>query len=96
MRGGGGGLLYSKFGVIYSNFLNLTPTFWKGPIQRYGKTPNFSGSCHFYSCFQNPSESSGGGGGVRVDVNKEMKFLCKLKKIGGRVRADVNGEVESF
>ena len=36
------GLVNSKFGVIYSNFLNLTPTFWKGPIQRYGKTPNFS------------------------------------------------------
>ena len=23
------------------------------------------------------------GGGVRVDVNEELKFLCKLKKIGG-------------
>ena len=22
----------------------------------------------------------GGGGGVRVDVNKELKFLCKFKK----------------
>ena len=22
----------------------------------------------------------GGGGGVRVDVNEELKFLCKLKK----------------
>ena len=25
----------------------------------YGKTPTFSGRCHFYSYFQNPSESSG-------------------------------------
>ena len=27
----------------------------------------------------------GGGGGVRVDVNEELKFLCKFKKkkIGG-------------
>ena len=27
------------------------------------------------------------GGGVRVDVNEELKFLCKLKKkMGGGVR----------
>ena len=24
--------------------------------------------------------SLGGGGGVRVDVNEELKFLCKFKK----------------
>ena len=31
----------------------------------------------------------GGGGGVRVDVNEELKFLCKFKKKkkwGGGVR----------
>ena len=30
----------------------------------------------------------GGGGGVRVDVNEELKFLCKFKKkkLGGGVR----------
>ena len=29
----------------------------------------------------------GGGGGVRVDVNREVKFLWKLKKnVGGSVR----------
>ena len=29
----------------------------------------------------------GGGGGVRVDVNEELKFLCKFKKkiLGGGV-----------
>ena len=32
--------------------------------------------------------SVGGGGGVRVDVNEELKFLCKFKKKknGGWVR----------
>ena len=33
--------------------------------------------------------SLGGGGGVRVDVNEELKFLCKFKKKklwGGGVR----------
>ena len=28
----------------------------------------------------------GGGGGVRVDVNEELKFLCKFKKKMGGVR----------
>ena len=27
-------------------------------IEKYGKTPNFSGKQHFYSYFQNPSENS--------------------------------------
>ena len=28
------------------------------PIEKYGKTPIFSGKQHFYSYFQNPSENS--------------------------------------
>ena len=28
------------------------------PVEKYGKTPNFSGKQHFYSYFQNPSENS--------------------------------------
>ena len=51
-------LTNSKFGVFYSNFLILTPTFSKVPIEKYGKTPIFSGKQHFYSYFQNPSENS--------------------------------------
>ena len=52
-------LTNSKFGLFYSNFLILTPTFSKVPIEKYGKTPIFSGKQHFYSYFQNPSENSG-------------------------------------
>ena len=52
-------LTNSKFGLFYSNFLILTPTFSKVPIEKYGKTPNFSGKQHFYCYFQNPSENSG-------------------------------------
>ena len=52
-------LTNSKFGLFYSNFLILTPTFSKVPIEKYGKTPFFSGKQHFYSYFQNPSENSG-------------------------------------
>ena len=51
-------LTNSKFGLFYSNFLILTPTFSKVPMEKYGKTPNFSGRQHFYSYFQNPSENS--------------------------------------
>ena len=51
-------LTNSKFGLFYSNFLILTPTFSKVPIEKYGKTPIFSGKQHFYSYFQNPSENS--------------------------------------
>ena len=51
-------LINSKFGLFYSNFLILTPTFSKVPIEKYGKTPNFSSKQQFYSCFQNPSENS--------------------------------------
>ena len=47
----------------------------------------------------------GGGGGVRVDVNEELNFLCKFKKKngggvrggrvgGGGVRVDVNEELK--
>ena len=51
-------LTNSKFGLFYSNFLILTPTFSKVPIEKYGKTPFFSGKQHFYSYFQIPSENS--------------------------------------
>ena len=51
-------LVNSKFGVFYSNFLSLTPTFWKVLIEKYSKTPTFSGRQHFYSYFQNPSDNS--------------------------------------
>ena len=54
-------LTNSKLGLFYSNFLILTPTFSKVPIEKYGKTPSFSGKQHFYSYFQNPSENSEGG-----------------------------------
>ena len=51
-------LINSKFGLYYSNFLILTPTFSKEPIEKYGKNPIFSGEQHFYSYFQNPNENS--------------------------------------
>ena len=51
-------LTNSKLGLFYSNFLILTPTFSKVPIEKYGKTPSFSVKQHFYSYFQNPSENS--------------------------------------
>ena len=51
-------LINSKFGVFYSNFLSQTPTFWKVLIEKYSKTPTFSGRQYFYSYFQNPSENS--------------------------------------
>ena len=51
-------LTNSKFGLFYSNFLILTPTFSKVPIEKYRKTPFFSGKQHFYSYFQNRSENS--------------------------------------
>ena len=51
-------LTNSKFGLFYSNFLILTPTFSKVPMEKYGKNPNFSGKQHFYSYFQNPNEKS--------------------------------------
>ena len=40
-----------------------------------------------------------GGGGVRVDVNEELKFLCKFKKKkmgggGGGVRVDEKEELK--
>ena len=62
-------LTNSKFGLFYSNFLTLTPTFSKVPIQKYGKTPNFSGNQHFYSYFQNPSENS-------VKTHSTSQDLC--------------------
>ena len=42
-------LINSKFGLSYSNFLILTPTFSKVPIEKYDKTPFFPGKQHFYS-----------------------------------------------
>ena len=39
-------------------FFILTPIFSKVPIQKYGKSPNFSCRENFYSCFKNPSENS--------------------------------------
>ena len=56
-------LTNSKLGLFYSNFLILTPTFSKVPIEKYGETPIFSGKQHFYSYFQNPSENSESGSG---------------------------------
>ena len=50
-------LTNSKFRLFYSNFLILAPTFSKLPIEKYGKTPFFSGKQHFYSYFKNPSEN---------------------------------------
>ena len=47
-------LTNSKFGLFY--FLFLTPTFSKVPIEKIGKTLNFSGKQQFYSYCQNPSE----------------------------------------
>ena len=51
--------------LLTSNLDYFTPTFWfwlptfsKVPIEKYGKTPIFSGKQHFYSYFQNPSENS--------------------------------------
>ena len=48
-------LINSRFGVSYSNFSFLTPTFWKVSIDKYGKTPNFfrrSGGQHFSPIFK--------------------------------------------
>ena len=51
--------LFSEFSLT-PNFecFTLTPTFCKVSIEKYGKTPTFSGRHHFYSYFQNPSENS--------------------------------------
>ena len=50
-------LINSRFGVSYSNFSFLTPTFWKVSIEKCGKTPNFFWMTAFYANFQNPSEN---------------------------------------
>ena len=34
----------------------------------------------FWENSQKKNSGGGGGGGVRVDVNEELKFLCKFKK----------------
>ena len=47
-----------KFEYFYSNFPFLTLTFSKVPIEKYGKTPNFSSRQKFYFYFQNPSENA--------------------------------------
>ena len=73
-------LTNSKFGLFYSNFLNLTPTFSKVPIEKYGKTPNFSGKQHFYSYFQNPGENSGETKyyGLIIDESTDLSIHKKL------------------
>ena len=45
-------LINSRFGVSYSNISFLTPTFWKVSIEKYGKTPTFSGRRHFTPIFK--------------------------------------------
>ena len=45
-------LINSRFGVSYSNFSFLTPIFWKVSIDKYGKTPTFSGGQHFTPIFK--------------------------------------------
>ena len=45
-------LIHSRFGVSYSNFSFLTLTFWKVSIEKYGKTPTFSGRQHFTTIFK--------------------------------------------
>ena len=51
----------------------FTPTFSKVTIEKYGKTPFFSGKQHFYFYYQNPSENSG-----RVKHHKlQVKFEFK-------------------
>ena len=69
-------LTNSKFGLFYSNFLIVTPTFLKAPIERYGKTPNFSGRRHFYSCFQNPCENSVNSN--RTEIDSDMTSLVTI------------------
>ena len=59
----------SKFGVFYSNFLPLTPTFCKVTIKSIVKLPTFSGRQHFYSYFQNPSENS---------AMVLLQYICQL------------------
>ena len=39
-------------------FFTLTPTCSKAPLEKYGKTPNFTDKQHFYSYFQNPIEQT--------------------------------------
>ena len=51
-------LIYSIFGLFYSNFLIFTLTFSKVPVVKYAKALIFSGRQQFYSYFQNPSKSS--------------------------------------
>ena len=63
-------LTNSKFGLFYSNFLILSPTFSKVTIEKYGKTPIFFGKQHFYSYFQNPSENS------ECSTQLSMKLSC--------------------
>ena len=45
-------LINSRFGVSYSNFSFLTPTFWKVSTEKYCKTPTFSGRQHFTPIFK--------------------------------------------
>ena len=89
-------LTNSKFGLFYSNFLILTPTFSKVPIEKYGKTPIFSGKQHFYSYFQNPSENSDhcprasfplihGSRGLQCRLSLLKNIVCELRCIVANV-----------
>ena len=62
-------LTNSKFGLFYSNFLILTPTFSKVPIEKYGKNPIFPDKQHFYSYFQNPSENTDQPNQITAEIN---------------------------
>ena len=45
-------LINSRFGVSYSNFSFLTPTFWKVSVDKYGKSPTLSGGQHCSPIFK--------------------------------------------
>ena len=84
-------LINSRFGVSYTNFSFLTPTFWKVSIEKYGKTPNSFWTTAFYSNFQNPSEnpdwsvidlhrsrSPAQGNSVKLTLCNSSLFPCAL------------------
>ena len=78
-----GDLVNSQFGVFYSNILSLTPTFCKVSIEKYSKTPTFSGRQHFYSYFQNPSEDPGKDQGQKYSFGKwcirSERSVCQIE-----------------
>ena len=74
-------LINSRFGVSYSNFSFLTPTFWKVSIDKYGKTPTFSGGQHFTPIFK-----------ILVRTLVYITFLFLLKNIDCGYSSDRLGE----